>query len=52
MRVHVKVCGVTRLEDAQAAWEAGADALGLNFYPPSPRCVSAERAAELSRTRR
>jgi len=47
----VKICGVTRLEDARVAWEAGADALGLNFYPKSPRYVEAEVAAELARTR-
>ncbi|MBF5042230.1 phosphoribosylanthranilate isomerase [Simulacricoccus sp. 17bor-14] len=50
-RVRVKVCGVTRLEDAQDAWEAGADALGLNFCARSPRCVSPEAAAALARTR-
>lgn len=36
----VKICGVTRPEDAEAAVELGADLLGLNFYPPSPRCLS------------
>jgi phosphoribosylanthranilate isomerase len=49
--VRVKVCGVTRLQDAKAAWEAGADALGLNFYPKSPRCVDAATAAALAATR-
>jgi phosphoribosylanthranilate isomerase len=47
----VKICGVTRVEDARVAWAAGADALGLNFYPRSPRYVTAEVAAELARTR-
>lgn len=51
MSVRVKICGVTRLEDARAAWEAGADALGLNFYPRSPRYVQPEQAAALARTR-
>lgn len=51
MSVHVKICGVTRVEDARAAWAAGADALGLNFYPRSPRFVQPEVAAALSRTR-
>ncbi|MCE9671955.1 phosphoribosylanthranilate isomerase [Myxococcus stipitatus] len=51
MSVKVKVCGVTRLEDARAAWEAGVDALGLNFYPRSPRCVDVATAAALARTR-
>lgn len=51
MSVRVKVCGVTRLEDARAAWESGVDALGLNFYARSPRCVSLETARALARTR-
>ena len=51
MSVRVKICGVTRLEDARLAWAAGADALGLNFYPRSPRYVTAQVAAALARTR-
>jgi phosphoribosylanthranilate isomerase len=49
--VRVKVCGVTRLQDALAAWQAGADALGLNFYVKSPRCVDIATAAALAATR-
>jgi phosphoribosylanthranilate isomerase len=49
--VRVKICGVTRLEDAKEAWAAGADALGLNFYPRSPRYVEPVVAAALARTR-
>jgi len=44
MRPLVKVCGVTRLEDAQAAVQAGASAIGFVLVPSSPRCVSAEKA--------
>jgi phosphoribosylanthranilate isomerase len=47
MRTRVKICGITRLEDARAACEAGADAIGLIFYPPSPRFVSPQQARAL-----
>ncbi|MGH9669004.1 MAG: phosphoribosylanthranilate isomerase [Terriglobales bacterium] len=45
--VRVKVCGLTNLEDALVAAAAGADALGFNFWPGSPRHIEARRAAEL-----
>lgn len=44
----VKICGITRREDAEAAVAAGASALGFVFYPPSPRCVTPQRAAEIA----
>jgi phosphoribosylanthranilate isomerase len=47
MRTRVKICGITRPADARAAAEAGADAIGLVFYPPSPRYLNAERALEI-----
>ncbi len=47
MSVRVKICGVTRVADAECAITLGADIIGLNFYPPSPRALSLERAREL-----
>ena len=45
----VKVCGITRREDAEAAVAAGASAIGFVFVPRSPRYVTPEKAAELGR---
>ncbi len=47
LRTRIKICGITRAEDARAAARAGADAIGLVFYPPSPRYLSSERAIEI-----
>jgi len=49
VRTRVKICGITRQEDLYAAADAGADAFGLVFYPPSPRFLTLERARELRR---
>ncbi len=43
----IKICGITRPEDARASVEAGADAIGLNFYPQSSRAIDGERAREI-----
>ncbi|MDR0634021.1 MAG: phosphoribosylanthranilate isomerase [Azoarcus sp.] len=48
-RTRIKICGLTRPQDVAAAVEAGVDAVGFVFYPPSPRHLSFDRAAELAR---
>lgn len=47
--VPVKVCGLTREQDAALAWELGAAALGFVFHSPSPRGLTVRRAAQLTR---
>lgn len=47
--VRVKICGITKPEDAKLAAELGAHAIGLNFYDDSPRCITPFAAAELIR---
>lgn len=48
-RTRIKICGITTPADGQAAAAAGADAIGLVFYPPSPRCVDPAAAAAIAR---
>ncbi|MEO5737945.1 MAG: phosphoribosylanthranilate isomerase [Variovorax sp.] len=48
MRTRIKICGLTREQDVDAAVEAGADAVGFVLYPQSTRAVTVERAAELA----
>jgi phosphoribosylanthranilate isomerase len=45
--MRVKICGITRTEDALRAEKAGADAIGVILFSDSPRCVTAERAEEI-----
>lgn len=49
VRVRVKICGITTPSDGQLAADAGADAVGLNFHPASPRAISMETAAAIAR---
>ncbi len=49
MRTRVKICGITRAEDLRAVADAGADAFGLVFYPPSPRLLAPDQARALRR---
>lgn len=49
MKTRIKICGITREEDARAAAGAGADAIGLVFYEPSPRAVDVEAATTIVR---
>ncbi len=49
IRTRIKICGLTREQDVDAAVEAGADAIGFNLYEKSPRYVTIQRAAELAR---
>ena len=48
MRTRVKICGITQRQDAEFSVEMGADALGLVFYPPSPRAVTLSQAKEIT----
>jgi phosphoribosylanthranilate isomerase len=47
--VEIKICGITRVEDALAAIDAGAAMLGLNFFPSSPRCITLPQAQGIAK---
>lgn len=47
MRTRIKICGITRTEDARFCASIGIDAIGLVFYPPSPRYIEPDRAREI-----
>ena len=49
MRTRIKICGLTREQDIDAAVSAGVDAIGFVFYPKSKRCLTPARAAQLRR---
>ncbi|MCW8931105.1 MAG: phosphoribosylanthranilate isomerase [Gammaproteobacteria bacterium] len=46
--IQIKICGITTPEDAKMAYDSGANAIGLVFYPPSPRHVSIEQARDIT----
>ena len=47
MNFRIKICGITNVDDALAAVEAGADAVGLNFFSGSPRCIQIAEAERI-----
>ncbi len=47
MTVRIKICGITRLDDALCAQDLGVDAIGLNFWPQSPRAIPLKEAARI-----
>lgn len=50
LRTRVKICGLTSVEDAESVVDAGADAIGLVFYEPSPRHVQLSQAARIGKS--
>ena len=49
MNIRIKICGIMNADDARAAFDAGADLIGLNFVPGSPRCLDLATAEAIAR---
>ncbi|MBW1686862.1 MAG: N-(5'-phosphoribosyl)anthranilate isomerase, partial [Deltaproteobacteria bacterium] len=48
MNIRIKICGIMHVDDARAAVDAGADLIGLNFVPGTPRCLDLATAESIA----